>query len=385
MTSDLTITRIEQRAQLAELEAEWDKLLDRTDVASPFLTPGWQLAWLDTYGARHRPFVLAVRRAGELVGFWLLALRRRGPFRVLEPVGAGRSDWLDVPVLTDQREAVLSALLQYFVEHRSAWDLIEIRDILADSPTIPALEMLAHDGPLRLRRCPRTVSPYLAIQGSWESYLASRSSNFRSSIRRRLRSTGDARAGLVVTLLAPPETAGIVEVLADVERRSWKAQEGNRKITTTTGKEFYRRYFAAFAAQGLLRIWTATLHGTTVAYLVLFAHKGKCYYYNGAYAEDAANLSPGIVLHAAAVEDAFRKGLSEYDFLSGDEPFKDRWSTGRREIHHLAIFSDRLASVSAFSVLVSARWAFRRSETLRRGRARLISGLRRLLRWRQRR
>lgn len=388
MASDLTVTRIEQRAQLAELEGEWDKLLDRTDVASPFLTPGWQLAWLDTYGAAHRPFVLVARCAGDLVGLWPLALRRHGPFKVLEPLGAGRSDWLDVLVLSERREAVLSAFLEYLVEHWSAWDLIEHRDMLAESPTIAALEMLARDGPLRLRRCPRTVSPYIAIHGNWESYLASRSYKFRRNTRRRLKSVSDPKGGLAVTRLASPESASIVEVLADVEQRSWKAQEGNRKLTTFTGREFYRRYFSAFAALGLLRVWTATLHSRTIAYLVLFVQKGKCYCYNGAYALDAVdtvNLSPVAMLHDAAIQDAFREELSEYDFLSGDEPYKDGWCTGRREIDHVAICSDRFVSVASFLVLVSVRWAFRRSSILRSGRAWLLSTARRFIRRRQKR
>jgi CelD/BcsL family acetyltransferase involved in cellulose biosynthesis len=380
MPSDLTVACIEQRTELAKLEEEWDKLLDQSDVASPFLTSGWQMAWLDTYGTAYRPFVLVAREAAYLVGLWPLARRWRGPFRVLEPIGAGRSDWLDILVRKDRREAVLSAFLGYLAGHRSVWDVVELRDMLVDSPSIQTLEMLVFGGPLRLRRRARTGAPYLAISGSWESYLASRSSNFRSTLRRRLKAAGGAKDGLEVKVITSPDPVQIVEILADVERKSWKAQEGNRKLTTQIGREFYRRFIGAFAALGLLRIWVASAHGTVVAYLVLFVHKGKCYYYNGAYAEDASNLSPGTVLHAAAIAEAFRMELREYDFLSGDELFKGRWSTGRREIHHLVIFNRRLVSLVAFSVLVSLRWAFRRSKILREGRVGLLLMVRRFIR-----
>ena len=378
--SDLAVTVLEQRAQLAQLRQEWERLLDRTDVASPFLTPDWQLAWLEIYGTRHRPFVLEARRRGELVGLWPLALRRRGPFRVLEPIGSGRSDWLDIPVLASIRAATLGAFCRLLAEQRRNWDLLDLRDILAESPTIPALEACIKHEPLSLRRCSRTVSPYLPIEGTWDGYLSSRSANFRSSLRRRLRKAHETRGGLAIARLEAPELGPIIEALAAVEQRSWKAREGTRKLTTAAGREFYRRFCTAFAARNFLRIWTATLEGAMVAYLVLFVHRGKCYYYNGAYAEDAADLSPGTLLHAAAIEDAFRAGLREYDFLSGDEPYKDRWSAQRREIHHLALFSGRPRSVLAFSTLISARWALRNSQTLRRIRGELISAGRRLLR-----
>ena len=64
MVTDLVITQIVDRAQLDALVPEWEALLEQTDVASPFLTPGWQLAWLDTYGKSHQPFVLVARSRG---------------------------------------------------------------------------------------------------------------------------------------------------------------------------------------------------------------------------------------------------------------------------------------------------------------------------------
>ena len=380
MASDLAIAPLEHRAQLSELEDEWNLLLDRIDVASPFLTPSWQLAWLDTYGAAHRPYILTARRRGELIGLWPLASRKRGLFRVLEPIGAGRSDWLDIPVLSDGRDATLAAFCRFLAEERARWDLIDMRDVLADSPTIPVLATCIGDGPLRMRRCARTIAPYLAIQGTWEGYLGSRSANFRSSLRRRIRRAREAAAGLTVARLESSDLGEIIRVLATVEQNSWKAREGTQKLTTATGREFYLRFLAAFAARNLLQIWTAQQQGVTVAYLILFVHRGKCYYYNGAYAEDASGLSPGTLLHAAAIEDAFHKGLKEYDFLSGDEPYKRRWSTRSREIHHLALFNGRPGSVAAFAALVSARWTLRSSPRLRHTRSWLIAASRRLFR-----
>lgn len=380
MASDLVITPLEHRAQLVELEDEWNRLLDRTDVGSPFLTPSWQLAWLDTYGASRRPYVLTARRGGEFIGLWPLASRNRGLFRVLEPIGAGPSDWLDVPVLIGDRDATLAAFCRFLAEQRARWDLIDMRNVLAESPTIPVLAACIGDGPLRMRGCARTIAPYLAIQGTWEGYLATRSANFRSSLRRRIRRARATTGGLTAARLECSDPGEIVRVLAHIEQKSWKAREGTRKLTTATGREFYLRFLTAFAARNLLQIWTAEMQGTMVAYLVLFVHRRKCYYYNGAYAEEASDLSPGTLLHAAAIENAFRMGLQEYDFLSGDEPYKNRWCTQSREIHHLALFNERPGSVAAFAALVSARWTLRSSRSLRQTRSWLIAASRRLFR-----
>jgi CelD/BcsL family acetyltransferase involved in cellulose biosynthesis len=113
---------------------------------------------------------------------------------------------------------------------------------------------------------------------------------------------------------------------------------------------------------------------------VNFVRDGKTYFYNGAYDERQGDLSPGTVLHAAAIEDSIRQGITEYDFLSGDEPYKDRWATGRRDIYHLTLHSGRPASLAAQGALVEFRWALRRSEALKAGRARVLTAVRRIVR-----
>jgi CelD/BcsL family acetyltransferase involved in cellulose biosynthesis len=44
-----------------------------------------------------------------------------------------------------------------------------------------------------------------------------------------------------------------------------------------------------------------------------------------------AARSPGLVLLARTVEDAYARGLAYYDFLRGEEPYKLDWAADRRE------------------------------------------------------
>ena len=375
------MTCIEQRTELALLEGEWDKLLEQSDVACPFLTPGWQMAWLDTYGAAHRPFILVAREAGDLVGLWPLVRRWRGLFRVLEPIGAGRSDWLDIPVVTNRRPEVLSAFLGYLAGRRRAWDLIEHRDVLAESPSIAALQSLCSTGRIRVRRQPRTISPYLALAGTWEQFLDSKRARFRSNLKyyRRL----PERSGQRLTIRRLPwrgEEDVAVHDLASIELRSWKARGGNLKVSTKAGREFYRRFCGYLAGRGWLDVWSAEIDDIGIAFVLNIIYRGKCYHYNTCYDENFGHISPGLLLHAEAIADAFGRKLSEYDFLSGDEPYKERWCSDRRGIEHLSLFHLGPVSIAAQAALVEVRWALRRSEILSRGRQHLLSMFRRISR-----
>ncbi len=379
-TGALTVTRLETRPQLAALEAEWEALLEVTDVASPFLTPGWQSAWLDTYGSRHRLFVLVARRGDRTVGLWPLGITRRGPFRVLEPLGAGRSDWLDIPAVPDEREEVVAAFGAYLSTHRCAWDLIELRDMLEESPTLQLLLALGQTGPLRVRRQFRTVAPYLALAGTWEQFLGSKRGKFRSNLKyyRRLPERDGHR--LSIQRIEWGDGVRHVEDLAAIERRSWKAKDGNLKVSTESGQKFYRGFCSYFSARGWLEVWRADIDDAPVAFILNVIYRGKCYHYNTSYEEKSAYISPGVLLHADAISDAFGRGLTEYDFLSGDEPYKERWCSARRSIDHLVFSHAHPVSVAARAVLVDLRWAVRRSKLLSAGRQRVLSMMRKAFR-----
>ena len=380
MQSALTVVCLQDRAQLDRLEPQWDRLLASSDVASPFLTPGWQAAWLDTYGRGRLLWVLTAHRADRLVGLWPLTLVRRSIFRVLEPAGAGRSDWLDVLTTDVDRGDVVAAFLAYLANRRRDWDLLECRDVLSESPSVCAFEQLDSGAGLRCRRAERSVAPYLQLAGSWQEYLNTKASKSRATLKKKRRLADQQCTNFRIGRHEWQKDDPIVDRLAEVELRSWKARDGNLKISTTVGREFYRRFCGYFAGRKQLDLWRADYDGGLIAYLVNICYGGKCYHYNASFDERYGQVSPGLLLHAEAIQEGFRLQLSEYDFLSGDEPYKDRWCSSKRPIHHLAFYSSNLRSRAAFLALVGARWVFRKSNTLRAARQRLLALSRRLRR-----
>jgi len=381
MESALDVRLIRDRASFDALENDWLALAAGSDVASPFLTPGWQCAWLDTYGRGHQLFVLAIYRGAQLVGLWPLARIRRGAWRVLEPVGAGRSDWLDILTAAADRHAVFAACVAHLLAARGEWDVIELRDVLANSPSLAAWDAVAAATPLRVRREVRTAAPQLTLSGSWEQFLATKRAKFRTNIKYYRRVAEKSFPSFTLARHEWNEAdPRVVDRLAEVELRSWKAREGNLKISTDTGREFYHRFMSYFAKRGELDLWRADGADKLLAFLVNIRFGGKVYHYNTCFDEAAAAISPGMLMHSEAIQDAFARGLAEYDFLSGDEPYKERWCSGRRDILHLALFRGGLRSRLAFFQLVDARWRLRRSTWLRETRLKLLALVRRLTR-----
>jgi CelD/BcsL family acetyltransferase involved in cellulose biosynthesis len=57
----------------------------------------------------------------------------------------------------------------------------------------------------------------------------------------------------------------------------------------------------------------------------------RFYYYQSGMDPDWSARSPGLVLLGKTVEDAYARGLGDYDFLRGAEPHKLDWASDRRE------------------------------------------------------
>src|SRR6184192_2602125 len=92
--ASLTVEWVTTGAAFRALEPAWRELAARDPAATVFQSWEWNAAWWEAFGAG-RGLRLGVARAGErLVGIAPLVVRRLGPARVLEFLGAGRTDYL---------------------------------------------------------------------------------------------------------------------------------------------------------------------------------------------------------------------------------------------------------------------------------------------------
>jgi len=354
---NLTLECIKDYQSFLGIEEEWDQFLKKTEVSSPFLTYGWQKAWLETYGKQNKILVLVIKYDEEIVGICPLIEVKRMGFKMVELVGTGKSDWLDIPVVPLHRKRVLKKIMQFLVQEIDNWHLINFRDILADSPSILCLEEVCKELKICARRKKRTVSPYLQINMDWNKFLQSKSAHFRTKLKYHKKKAQKAGKELKIEKISQMDKDySILNTMEDVESKSWKVSSGNPKITTRIGKEFYKRICEYLSRKGYLDIWIATLDGQAIAFLLNIVYQGKCYHYNGTFDQRFTNISPGLILHSEAIESAFDTGLTEYDFLSGDEPYKYKWCRDRRDIYQMVFFRKKLISFMAFMALVKTRW-----------------------------
>jgi CelD/BcsL family acetyltransferase involved in cellulose biosynthesis len=307
-----------------ELLGAWRRLAEAR--SNPFLTPEWFRAWIET-NPEEEPFALAWRVDGELRG--VLPLVRVG--RLLRFAGARRGDWFTPACRREEEEAMARACAAFLRGLGGGWQL-RLDRIDRDSAWPQAL--WAEDceravAPVRPRRT--DILPYVAFgEDGYEGYLAGRSRNFRSQLgRRRRKLEREHNLGFRVTSAAADLEADL-DTFFTLHDERWDERGGSSSQGESV-RAFQRRFAAAALERGWLRLWTAEADGEPrAAWYGWRVGERYCYSLSG-LAKEYEPFALGTVLLAHTIEQAAAEGAPIYDLMWGEEGYKERFETGRRD------------------------------------------------------
>jgi CelD/BcsL family acetyltransferase involved in cellulose biosynthesis len=345
----MPVTRVlEEISAFTECRAAWEGLLEESPSNTVFLSHPYLAAWWEHFGGGSRFFAILVEEDGRLQAAAPLCIRT-GRFlgaslRVLEIIGTGPvptrpmglSDRVDLPVRLGE-ERSLKDVFAAILGRRSEWDLVHLKGIcLAESALSGVLREVLPSGGVSAHASHRYRSPYLSLEGSFEAYTRNRSRNFRKGLARHQKKlssfgTWEVEHGENLT----PED--ILEAVHAVSLRSWKGSRGSGLFLNASIRRFFADLFGRFQERDWLLVRFLRSGGSRIAHEICFRYGGKLYSYDSAFDSRYASASPGEILTASILEEAFGAGLVEYDMLRGDEPYKTRWSDTMREEHEVAV------------------------------------------------
>lgn len=363
--ADVVVQSSRDPRRLAELRAEWSALFDAATDPSPFLSWEWLEAWWRAFGGRRELWILEARDgAGRLAGLLTLAggvgplgLRR---WRLLGNgvTGADHLDVLsraaDAPAV---REAIARAIAEDVVE---AWDVLDLEDLPCGSATVQALRRATAARGARATIERGFVCPGFALRGTFEEHLAR--VRRRETYGRRVRWLARQPGFRVDVATSPGEAPPALEQFLRLHRLRWAAEGGSAGIPPGRVEDFHREVAPRLAARGWLRLYTLHVQGAAIAVVYGIEVGRRFSYYQSGYDPAWSARSPGLVLVGRTIEDAYARGLSDYDFLRGTEPYKLDWAWDRRETCTLCVVAPSLRAGTA----ALARQAWRETRGLAR-------------------
>jgi CelD/BcsL family acetyltransferase involved in cellulose biosynthesis len=313
----------------AALTDSWRRLAE--DRENPFLTPEWFAAWLAAT-PEEEPYALVWRQGGEVRGVLPLVRVRSNGARVLRFAGARRGDWFTPACRLEDEAAMAAACAGLLKRQRRDWQLIRLDRVDRVSAWPQALWAEGVETALAPTRERRSDDlPFIGFgEGGYDAYLAARSRNFRSQLGRRRRKL-EREHGLSFRMTGTAaELERDFDTFFELHDERWD-ERGGSSSSGGAVREFQRAFAAATLEQGWLRLWIAEADGAPRAAWYGWRLGGRYCYSLSGLSKEYEPLALGTVLLAHTIEQAAAEGASVYDLMWGDEGYKQRFETDRRE------------------------------------------------------
>ena len=299
---------------LNEWASQWDQLVDTSPLPSPFLRSWWLSG---TAGPGHH-FVLVVDDAQLLGGLALEQRHRVSSIRVMGD-GALCPDHLDLLADPGHEAAVVSLLRDWLC--RPGGRLLDLRGIRAGSRLIEALP-----GPVRCE--PMAAAPFTPLPDSAEAYRASLPSQFRRNLRKSAGRLEDEGVGH--RMIRGPAVLTRLDTLRELHQSQWEGRSNFLPV--------FDRFVAACVGGAAVDEVVVHELGTddlVVAIVLAFEVAGRVSLYQSARLTELRWRDATTVLLAAIIDDACDRGITEVDFLRGEESYKGRFTPDHREMFRL--------------------------------------------------
>jgi hypothetical protein len=312
--------------------AAWQDLLDRSASAEVFQTPEFLSAWLDVFWRGRPVSLLFAYRESTLVGLLPLLEDRAGEYwcggSLVAPVD-GHARRFTLLWGGAELRSVLREFLVYLRNTRPR-SRIALPQVDTGGATMAILTAAAGDMGLHVTDDPFSSSPLARLDGTWESFLTSRSRHVRSELRRKMRKAERQGIGHEIVTREGDWEAGLRD-MCQVEGRAWQNQ-------TSEAMTFYDRLARSCASRPWLRLHFLRSGGQPIAYVFGLAYRGTMYAFRTAYDQRFASLAPGSVLFGHALREAIERGDEVFDFLGVGSRWKDELATGQRSYRNVCVF-----------------------------------------------
>ncbi len=343
----LEVREITTDADMKSLRPEWNALVERSRSAGVFQTWEWLFCCRKHFCARKALRLLTVWQDGRLVGIapleaahvWGLPVTR------LQFIGGEVSDYMDIIADPDLESEVTEAIFNH-LRALGGWHALDLQQLPPDSPA------LVNPPANRAQVYEQEICPYLPLPETWQAFLAGLSKKARSNLSYYERKSAK-EFSMTMGVLGEDDLDEGMDAFFRLHQARWQRRKLPGTFYSPRMRAFHTEAARLLQSCGWLRLHGIRLDGTLQAVLYCFAHKRKGYYYLGGFEPELSRYSLGTVLTGAAIRDAIELGLTEFDFLRGNEPYKTRWTQQSRTTSRIIGSSDRALSPFASSLCLT--------------------------------
>ena len=349
----MRIEPIDTPERLQELAGAWSNLLDGNDPHEIFATWRWVRTWHESVGARAgaRLAVWVVRDGDRPAAIFPLQRSRRLGLEILEFTGFPRhADRMEIVADPDRLDAACRAFAAGLAERRD-WDVLSLRCFGAEKPQPEVLARALDEAGLCNLLRDDAVTYYIDLRpyADLDAYLGDhRSRRTRKALRRHARRLQEDHRGEWRVHRRLDDS--LLEAMADLDvNRSVRGADDRAFFGDPDNLSFFRGLARRSEGHDPWRITALQDGDRLLAYDMSFQHLGRRLSYQTAYDVSLAAYGVGNLALVEAIGGAIAEGCREFDFMAGDEGYKENWCRDGRRCRWLLAFSGTARSRLAWS------------------------------------
>lgn len=344
-----------------DLRMEWDRLLDASRQQVYFLRWHWNQTWWQTFRPPHSHlFIITCRDANDqLVGLAPLYWRQRtnagiDHIREILFLGTGiftqTSEYLDLIARRGYERQVAGAVAEALKGERH-WDKLWLNEIPAASIVLPHLQQ-ALGGDLETTVCQN--AHYVDTDTNWEAFKQTLGRTTRQNTQRLARRLFENHACAFSRVETPDELERGMRALVRLHQARWQMKDEPGSFAIPGMERLLREAARDALAEDRLRLWTLAIAGEIVAVQLAFLDNGTAHCFQVGFDPAYAKDSIGKVMLMLCIKDCVEDpSVREYDFMGGDQPYKECWAKAGRENLRLVWLRSSLRSLAYTSMKVA--------------------------------
>lgn len=342
----MSVEEVTSEEQWNTLRPSWNGLLENTAETSVFLTHEWFGCCLDSHGATRNLQVLLVKEKEHLVGIaplWRYQDRVRGiSVRRLGFITSPDTPFVDFIISTGKRDEVLRAVIHHlWTRRKKKWDILTLSQWPAESENCRTFREIAGQDSVAYVTRTASLTPYIPLEGSWDTFLWTRSRRFRKTHRNIINRIARLQK-IQVECVHQDSTEALFDQIAALSGKSWKQAAGIAIPSANQTIRFFRSLTRVASARKWLMVWLLKVDGVPIAMEYDLASEGRVCALRADYDDSYSEYSPGAYLEYEIVRRLFQNGYTEYSTGPGLNTYKLNWTDRLRENLAVHIYAPTL-------------------------------------------
>lgn len=311
---------------------QWNSLVYSMKFPSVFLTWEWINTWIRCFSEDYSLLIFFIYKSNRLSAILPLAMKEIKSFggiskiRMITLCGGIElyPDYMDIICAeSDNADIYIDAVMEKLKNVTWKWDIMYL-PFLSEQGNLSSW-LKKDSSRFRIRKID-SRAPYIRNESGYDDFLGKMNSKKRYNLRRERRILLEKNNITFQRATTTDELNDGMEVLFKLHEKRAVSKGIRSTFAVKEICSFHKEITSVFSDKGWMRLYTLEGKKGPIASLYGFVFKDRFSFYQMGIEPQWLSFSPGKILILMVIEELFNEGIKVFDFLGGNDGYKDFWA-----------------------------------------------------------